>query len=174
MPDERLAARQRPDGRRASRLIDGWQALGRLVRVQDADATRRLDRLQERNLARRRLDGRLERRHPEAEPLVDRGLRRAEDRDRLAALLGLVEQADHHRAQDAAPCVGGQHADERDPRRADLAARDGQPKGVGAGHADRRLAFERAEHPVDLGEMALHLELLGHEVVAERDRQRLE
>ena len=99
-------------------------------------------------------------------------------RDGLTALGRLAVQLGHHLAQDPAPPMGRQHADQRDPGGPDLAARRGHPERERARDADGEVALEGADDAVHLDHLGLVLELAlrpdlperghrGHEELAE-------
>jgi hypothetical protein len=117
-----------------------------------------------------------ERAEPVPEAAVDRRLRRPQVRDRLAALVDVVELRAHERAQDPAAPVRREDADDGHPRRRDASARDGQLERERAGAADdatvlvrgvRTLRLEDAGEPLDA--LLARVEL-AEEVEDRRDR----
>jgi hypothetical protein len=103
----------------------------------------------------RDLEAPAERREAVPEALVDGALRGPQDRERLAARVDVVQLVAHHRAQDAAPAIGGVDADERHARRGCLPARHAQAEAEGACRRHRPLAVERRDDPIRLPRAAL-------------------
>ena len=133
---------------RASRardaLVDRREALERLVaRRRAARAPRGSTGRANAACVARQRDLARERREAVAEAAVDRLLRRPQRRDRLAALVHVVELRAHHRREDAAAAVRRQHADDGHAR-----AADASPPGtaVGTGTRPRRRRSSSPSH----------------------------
>ena len=92
-----------------------------------------------------------ERREAVAVAAVDRLLRGPERGERLAALVHVVELRAHHRAENPAPSVGREDADDGDAGRFERgAARHGHPERERARAADDLGAVEGGVHAVEL------------------------
>ena len=84
-----------------------------------------------------------------AEAAVDRLLRRPERRDRLAALVRVVEVRAHHRAQHASPAVRRRDADDRRAGAGQHAARHRQRNGNAPAPPTISSALPGGEHPLE-------------------------
>ena len=93
------------------------------------------------------------RRQPVAEAAVDDALGRPERRERLVALVHVVELAAHHVAQDAAPPVRRLDRDPGDARRRQRAAGHGQVERVDRRRADDLRPVERRQRAVELEDL---------------------
>ena len=97
------------------------------------------------------VEGPLERADPEAEALVDRRLRRPQDRHRLTALARLVDQPAHDLAQDPASTMAGRDADGGDPDRPDVdPAGHRQAERIASAGPDPGVAFDGADDAIGL------------------------
>ena len=170
----RVVAVDHAGDRRAPGIVDGGAQRHCLVAIDDAHLADRARGPQEPDLVLGGVEPADLGRHPVPEPLVDRPLRRPQDRDGLAAIPRLLEEVGHHQPQDAAAPMRRRDADQGDAGCTDLAARGGQAEGVGAGAADGGVPIESADDPIDLDVAALVLELVVAPLLTERGRERPE
>ena len=84
-----------------------------------------------------------------AEPAVDDLLRRPERSDRLSALADVLQLGTHHRREDSAATMGGQHPDDGDAAAANRSARGSQLERERARAAHDQVAVERRVHPLE-------------------------
>ena len=88
-------------------------------------------------------------RHPVAEAAVDRLLGGPQERERLTALVDVVELGAHQGAQDSTAPVRRVGPDDRDARGRDDAARNREPEREGAGAADDAAVLPGGVHALD-------------------------
>ena len=109
------------------------------------------------------------------EAAVDRGLGGPERRERLFALVDVVDLRTHHPGQQAAPPMRRQHADDRDAGAWHRPARNGHLEREHPCPADDLLAVEGRVHPLGGKHLREALGLLTRrhptEVVADRARR---
>jgi hypothetical protein len=168
-----LGARQRAGDGRPEGVVDRREERDRLVTVDHPHRAARFHRRQPGDLAALDLEGSVQAGKAVAEALVDRALRRPQDRDGLLTLAGVVDEPAHHSAEDPAAPVRRADPDDRDPGRCDLGA-------TGHGHREReraagphgRVAVEGADDPVGLEDLGEILELGVGELLAEGQRER--
>ena len=153
-------------------LEQGRHEPHRLVALDEPHAPERLGGPGEPERAPIGLERPLQRRQPEPETRVDRALGRVEDRHRLAALGGLVEQPAHHPGQDPAPSMGRCDADVAQAGRSDDPAGHGQPHRERGRATDPAVAVLRADQPVGLPELPVDVEHRVGVVVGEGGRDR--
>src|SRR6266508_2019546 len=152
-------------------LVEGGQDLGRLLRLEHAQAAGAgCDAGQERAVAGVDLVVGEQGGHAVAEAAVDDRLGGAERRHRLAARLDVLEMAQDHRAQDAPAAMGRQHRDGGQATHRDAgASRQGQLQRVGAAGADDAVAVEGRHAPLELEAALVVGELLVAGGLAEDD-----
>ena len=133
-----------PDaGKRAHR---GWN-------VHHGQAPAVSDRLRKGRVRALDLDRGLVGAQPVTETPVDRRLRGIKRRQRLASLAHVIQLAPHHRRQQAAAAMGGEHADPGDTAARQSASRDGHLIGEDARGGDDLWAIEKRERAVKLGDL---------------------
>src|SRR5262249_42152297 len=140
-----------PRGRTPDRVVDRRQRTGSGVGIEQPDPADHLHVVPEGAVDPRDLQLARARGEAVAVPAVDRLLGGPERRERLAALVDVVELDAHHRAEDPAPSVSWQDADDGDSGGTQCgAARHGHPEAEGARAADDSAVVVRREHALEL------------------------
>src|SRR5580765_6397789 len=141
-------------------VVDAWQQLLRLVVIDDPDRTDRAGILAEREP--RPVCSHLRRRGRDAvaETAVDRGFRRPQDRERLAALAKIVELAAHQLPQDPTAPMARQDPDPGHTTRGELTARHRQPERKRGGGPDRSFTVVGHEETIARKHLPVALEVL--------------
>ena len=166
-------AREEARARCPDALVDRRKELARLAAIHEANLAARRVRQAEGGAGALDLDAGRQRGEAVAEALIDAPLRRPERRQRLAALVNVVELAPHHLAQDPAPSMRRLHAHGADPGRRQLPARNGQVKGDDGGIADHPIAVVGRDRAIRLEERFEDRQIIRLEVLTEGDLGRL-
>src|SRR4029079_4395575 len=99
---------------------------------------------------------------------------RPQDGDRFTSLSSLVEEPAHDEAKDPAPPMTRRDADHGDPGRCDFPAGHSQPEGICAAGPDPPVAIHGTDHPIELPQSALEIQLGFAEHFGERLACRLD